>query len=361
MKILEKKPVVVTGLDIGSTKVSAVAAEIDKDGILTILAQASVPSKGVFRGSFSDINEGIDSVIKALTKLKEKIAPRGLGNIYVNSSGQTIKAEKTRGMIPLSMRGREITKSDIEKCINVASTIQLPYDRDIIHKIVVNYSVDDQPSIRNPLGLYASRLACEMYVISAAINHMENIHKCVNEAGYDIKEIVYTGIADGMSLLNEEDKEAGAVILNVGASLTEVSFYSQGVLNDMQIIPLGRLDLKGDLKDSFELSDLIGRIRSKMDEFVKKGGKLGLVVLTGGLAFEDGIIELMEAKLSCRVKMGIPRAIKGDISSVDSIRLATALGLIRYGEERYRVKTVQAKNLLQHVSSRVVDLFNNYF
>lgn len=361
MKILEKKAIVVTGLDIGSTKVSAVAAEIDKDGILTILAQASVPSKGVSRGSFSDLNEGVDSVIKALSKLKEKVGQRGLGNIYVNVSGQSIKAEKPRGMIPLSMRGREITKGDIDKCINVASTIQLPYDRDIVHKIVISYSVDDQPSIRNPLGLYASRLACEMYVISAAINHIENVHKCVNEAGYDVKEIVYTGIADGMSLLSEEEKESGAVILNVGASLTEVSFFLGGTLNDMLIIPVGRSDLKGDLKDSFELADLVTRINARMDEFTKKGGKIGLVVLTGGLAFEDGIIELMESKLSCRVKMGIPRAVKGDISSVDSIRLATALGLIRYGEEKHRTKNVQAKNIVQHVSSKVVDLFNNYF
>ena len=138
MKMIEKKPLVVTGLDIGSTKVSAVAAEIDKDGILTILAQASISSKGIYRGSFSDLNEGVDSVIKALSKLKDKVGARGLGSIYVNISGQSIKAEKSRGMIPLSMRGREITKGDVEKCMNVASTIQLPYDRDIIHKMKHN-------------------------------------------------------------------------------------------------------------------------------------------------------------------------------------------------------------------------------
>jgi cell division protein FtsA len=286
---------------------------------------------------------------------------KGLGNIYVNISGQAIRAEKSRGMIPLSMRGREITRGDIERCMNVASTIQLPYDRDIIHKIVISFSIDDQPSIRNPLGLYASRLACEMYVISAAINHVENIHKCVNEAGYDVKEVVYTGLADGMSLLSEEEKDLGAAILNIGASLTEVSIFYGGDLNDIGIIPMGRQDVKGELKESFEFNDLFSRIRARMDDFLNKGGKINSVVLTGGLAFEDGIIELLEAKLSCPVKMGVPRAVKGDISSIDSIRLTTALGLIRYGEARYRAKAIQARNILQHMSARVVDIFNNYF
>jgi cell division protein FtsA len=303
----------------------------------------------------------VDSVIKALAKLKEKVGPEGLGNIYVNISGQAIKAEKPKGMIPLSMRGREISKGDIERCMNVASTIQLPYDRDIIHKIVLSFSIDDQPSIKNPLGLYASRLACEMYVISAAINHIENIYKCINEAGYDVKDVVYTGIADGMSLLSEEDKDNGAVILNIGASLTEVSLFAGGNLSDIDIIPSGRHDLKGDLKESFELNDLLGRVKTKIDEFSKKTGKEVSVVLTGGLAFEDGIIELVEAKLSCPVRMGTPRAVKGDISSIDSVRLTTALGLIRYGEARHRAKAIQAKNILQHVSARVVDIFNNYF
>jgi len=356
-----KKPVIITGLDIGSSKVSAVSVQLGKDGSSDILAQTSCQSKGISRGAFRDLNEAVNSVSRALAKLGEKVTKQGLTNIYANISGETIKAERSKGMIPLSVRGREITRADVDRCVNVASTIQLSYDRDIIHKIVHSFSIDDQPSIKNPLGLYASRLACEMYVITADINSIQNIYKCVNEAGYDVKEVVFSGIADGMSLLSSQEREEGAIIIDIGSSLTEISYFSGGVLSDLEILPVGAEDFNDDIKNSPILNDLLIKVKTKTEEFDKKAGKMNNIILTGGIAFSDGVIELLEEKISHPVEVGIVKGLKGDISGVDSLRLTTAIGITRYAEEKFKTSGTIFTNTFQHVSNKIVEIFNNYF
>ena len=242
------KSVIVTGLDIGASKICAVALEISGAGMQTILAHESQPSRGVFRGSFTDMAEASNAVSRVLKRISEKTG-RPAGNIYANISGDSLKGEKSRGMIPLSSRGREVTGADITRCINEAGTIRLTFDREIVHRVVSSFSIDDQPNVKNALGLYASRLYCEMYMVTANLNHIQNIHKCVNEAGYDLKEVVYSGIAGGISLLDDASKEEGVALLDMGSSLTEVSVFSGGALTFLDIITAGALDIKGHIKD----------------------------------------------------------------------------------------------------------------
>ncbi len=355
-----RKPIIITGLDISSSKISALALEAQESGSSTILAYESQPSKGIFRGSIVDIAEASNSVSKVLTRLNERISARP-DNIYANISSETIKGEKSRGMIPLSSRGREVTKSDVAKCINAASTIRLAFDREVIHKIALNFSIDDQPVIKNPLGLYASRLSCEMYMITADVNHIQNIFKCVNNAGYDIKEVVYSGIADEISLLEDDWKEQGVILLNMGASLTECSIFFGGSLSSVDVIPLGAGDIKGELRGSAEFNEMLSRIKGGAKEFIKKTGDIKLVVITGGFSFAEGLIELLEERLSYPVKMGITRNVQGNISSIESLRGATAIGLARYASIQYKQKPFQPKGLVQNISNKVIEIFNNYF
>ena len=355
-----KKPHTITGLDMGSSKISAAALEIFDGTRSRILAYESQPSKGIFRGSIMSLDEASNSVAKVLTKLSEKIS-RGPGNIYVNISGEAVTGERSRGMIPLSSRGREVTKSDMAKCVNAAGTIRLSFDREIIHRIVLNYSIDDQPAIKNPLGLYASRLSCEMYVITAGINHIQNIYKCADNAGYDIRGVVYSGIADGAGLLEDAWKDDGVLFLNMGASLTEVSIFSGGVLSAMSVIPAGAADIKGDLKASIAFDNIISRVKVKCGEFSNKGQDIKLAVIAGGFAFSEGVVDILEERLSYPVKMGVVKNAQGNISSIDSLRGVTAIGLARYAEIEYRPKPFQTKGLAKDISEKVAEIFNNYF
>jgi cell division protein FtsA len=355
-----RKSVIITGLDISSSKISAVALGLQDSGLSAILAYESKPSKGIFRGSIVDIAEASNSVLNVLTRLNERLSARP-DNIYTNISGGTIKGEKSRGMVPLSSRGREVTKSDVARCINAASTIRLAFDREILHKVVLNFSIDDQPGIKNPLGLYASRLSCEMYIITANVNHVQNIYKCINNAGYDTKEVVYSGMADEMSLLEDQWKEQGVVLLNMGASLTECSIFSSGSLSSVDVIPLGAGDIKGDLKASAEFNEIVSRVKGRCEEFINKTGNIKSVVITGGFSFTEGIVELLEERFSLPVKMGITRNVQGNISGIDGLRGATAIGLARYASAQYKQNTFQPKGLVHNISNRVIEIFNNYF
>jgi cell division ATPase FtsA len=354
------KDYIVTGLDIGSSKTTALTARSAASGSFEILGQISLPSKGVYKGMFTDLGEATDTISKTLTKLREKTGKRP-GDIYVNISGQTVKGAKSAGMIPLSLRGREVARPDMDRAIGVATTIHLPFDREIIHKIVHNFSIDDQSWIRNPLGLYASRLNCEVYIITGDVNHIQSIYKCVNSAGYDIKELVYTGIADGASLLDQAQKEEGAVLIDFGDTLTEVSFFSNGSLAELDIFASGAKEFGAGFRENAGFNNIISRIAMKAQDFIRGGGKVSSVVLTGGMVFADGIIEFLEGKLTYPIKMGVVKDVRGDISSIESIRLSTAIGLAKYGYEKHLQKLTEAKNPAHRISDKIVAIFNNYF
>lgn len=354
------KPIIITGLDISSSKISAVAFSLLGAGHSTILSYESQPSRGVKSGTFTDIAEASRSVSKVLARLGEKTGKKP-DNIYVNISGDSIRGERSRGMIPLSSRGREVTNSDIVNCINAASTIRLTFDREVIHRITLSFFIDDQPSIKNALGLYASRLYCEMYMITANLNHIQNIYKCVNDAGYDVKEVVYSGIADSVSLLEDSWKEEGVALINLGASLTELSIFYGGALASLDVICAGAKDVLGPLKENAEFSNITSRLKSKIEEFLKKGGNIKSIIITGGFALSEGVAETLEERLMLSVKMGAVRNVQGNISSPDSMRAVTAIGLARYAVLNYQPKIMQARTIARSISNKVVEIFNNYF
>ena len=192
-------------------------------------------------------------------------------------------------------------------------------------------------------------------------SQIENIYKCVNDAGYDVKEVIFSGIADGSILLDRSQIDHGVVLIDIGSSLTEISLFHGGSLSDFEIIPLGSQDIKGDLKDSPELGNIFAKAGVRIQELSKFCAQAPSVTLTGGLVFDDGMIELAEEKLSCPVKMGVAKGVRGEITSVDSVRLATAIGLIGYACEKYRRKKTEEKNVVKRLSNKVAEIFNNYF
>jgi len=358
--MIARKPVIITGLDIGSSKISAVASEIDRTGRFRIIAQVTNASKGVQRGSITDLDNATDAVSKALRALRDKISGNP-GDIYVNISGRDVRGSLSKGMVPISLRGREVTRSDIKRCIDAAATISLPFDREIIHAIPRSFSVDDQRAVKDPLGLYASRLSCEVYILTAGLNHIQNIYKCVNAAGYDVREVVFTAIADGASLLESDEKEKGVALIDLGSSLTQISIFCDNALFDIYTIELGASDIGDDYRQSAEFNGLVTRIGAYLADISGRTGRQLPVTLTGGMALTDGVVEFFEEKLSRPVRLGVAKDIRGDISGPDSVRLPTSIGLAKYACEKYSKRLAEGKTLVKGLSAKVVDIFNNYF
>lgn len=198
-------------------------------------------------------------------------------------------------------------------------------------------------------------------MITAGINHIQNIYKCVNNAGYDIKGVVYSGIADASSLVEDAWKEDGVGLLNIGASLTELSIFFAGSLSAIDIIPTGASDIKDDLKSDARLEGIMSRVRAKCEEFTKKGQNIKLIVVAGGFAFSEGVVDIMEEKLLCPIRMGVVRNVQGNIFSIDSLRGATAIGLARYARAQVMPRPFQTKGIVKDISEKVVEIFNNYF
>lgn len=355
-----RRPVVVTGLDIGSGKVSGVTAEIYHDRTFAVVAHYTSPSRGMSRGAIVDLKEATRSVSEVLTALREKF-PKGPGRIYANITGSTVTGARSRGMVPISLRGREIIKPDIDRCIDVASTIHLPFDREIIHRIVQNFSIDEQNWIEDPQGLYASRLICEVYVITASVNQIQNIYKCVTSAGYDIDEIVYSGMADGEALLGDSQKTGVTAILDIGASLADLSIFNSGKLCEFEVIPAGSSDMKEDFASDGPLLDAVRKIRDRIPQLESASGAIDSIILTGGMALTDNFIEFLEQEISRPIRMGATKDLRGDISASDSMRLTTAVGLVKYASGKYLRRKIAQKNIALRLSDKVADIFNNYF
>jgi len=358
--MIMRKPSVITGLDIGSSKISAIACEIDKTNQFRIIAHVTHISKGVTRGSVTDLDNAADAVSKTLRALRDKISGNP-GDIYVNISGRDVIGSLSKGMVPISLRGREVTRSDIKRCIDAAATINLPFDREIIHTIPRSFSVDDQKWVNDPLGLYASRLSCEVYILTAGSNHIQNIYKCVNSAGYDVREVVFAPIADAASLLEADEKENGVTLIGLGSSLTQVSVFCDSALIDIDTIELGASDFGDNFSESPEFNGLVSKISSRLSDLSGRIGRKLPVTLTGGMAFTDGVIEFFEEKLSVPVRLGVAKDIRGEISGPDSMRLPSAIGLAKYAYEKYAKRLAEEKNLVKGLSAKVVDIFNNYF
>ena len=355
-----KNSIPITGLDIGSSKISAVTAEIDKSGAFNIVAQATHPASGIARGAIVDINEAVRSISGTFSRLKKKLSS-GMGDIYANISGDTVKGTVSKGMIPISLRGREVTKADIARCVDAASTVFLPFDREIIHRIVHRFSVDNEPPVKSPLGLYASRLECEAYIITAGVSHIQNIYKCVSNAGYDVKEVVFSGIADGVSLLDKDNRKGALIIVGMGSSLTEICSFIDGTPIDIDVLLSGAEDYKSGFRESAHFSDIVTEIRKKLDSLSRSPGNVESVILTGVGSFGDGIAEYMEEQIARSVKMGVVKDVRGALSTADSVMLSTAIGLAKYANEKRVNKFLERGNITSRISTAVVDLFNSYF
>lgn len=358
MNIKMKKQKVAVGLDIGSSKICAVASVFGGECDFRVLAQVTGDSAGMSRGMVTDISEATGSVAAAMNKLRSKLPDTSVREVYVNISGTDLRGAVSRGMVPISMRGREITRADMARCAMAAGTIHMPIDRDVIARITHRFSVDDKPWIGDPEGLYASRLSCEVFVISADSNHIQDITKCVNSAGCDVKEIVLTSLANRTGLLADSDMSGEIAIMDMGCSLTDIALFSNGVMRDVSVLAFGG----SDIKSAYDLDDGLGSAIKEIREKLGIGSERGpsRIVLTGGVAFRDGFIEFLESRLSVPVEMGVVRDLRGDVSAVDAIRLSTAIGLTRYAFEKYQSRLREGK-IVRRLSEKVVDIFNNYF
>ncbi|MBX7246183.1 MAG: cell division protein FtsA [Candidatus Sumerlaeaceae bacterium] len=379
----KKRPKIITGLDIGTTKVCAILGQIDDDGQLSILGVGSNPSLGLKKGMVVDIEATVDSIQKAVRKA-EQMAGVSVKEVYVGIAGGHITSQNSKGTVEVQNPIRGVTEQDRQRALERAKDyIKLPKDVEIIHAIPQEFVVDGQPGIKNPVGMSGTTLEARVHLVMAAITSASNIVRCISQAGLRTCNILLESLASSLAILGDNEKDLGVALIDIGGGTSDVGIFAGGSVKFSGVIPLGGDSITNDvayglkisrydaenikkkyasaLVDSvgpdevLEISDVLkgaanqvsrrflceiteARLeqifmmaKQMIDASPVKNKIYGGVVLTGGTSLMHGIAELAERIFEMPAKVGMPQGLKGLSGVVSSPIYSTGIGLVLYG------------------------------
>jgi cell division protein FtsA len=381
----DNNPVVV-GIDIGSTNVRTIIAQIAKgEENPRVIGVSTVPSFGIRRGVITDIDDVIKTVNESVDKA-EHMAGVQVKRAIFNIGGCDIGFQSSKGVIAIGKADGEVLEDDINRVISEAQIISLPMNREIVHVLAKKYRLDDQDNIKDPLGMKGVRLEVDALVIESSTTHIKNISKCAYQSNIEIDDLVLEPLAAAKSVLNKKQKELGVVLINIGGGTTSLAVYEEGDLIHTVIIPVGAGHITNDIaiglrtsidvaekikleygsalssetskKDTIDLSQIDSQeegivsryhvaeiIEARFEEIfmlvqkeLKLIGKAGLLpsgaILVGGGAKMTNAGDLAKEILGLPVQVGFPLGLGGMLNKVNDPSFATVAGLVLWAEHQ---------------------------
>lgn len=374
----------IAGLDLGTTKVCAIVGEQVDDGI-DIIGIGCVPSRGLKKGVVVNIESTIQA-IKAAIDQAEIMAGCEINTVYAGIAGSHVRGFNKHGVAAIA--AREVTESDVQRVLEQSKAIPLPSDRQVIHVLPQEYIVDEQDGILRPIGMNGVRLEARVHLVTAATTQIQNIRKCAERCNLTVEEIVLEPLASAEAVLSEDEREIGVAVIDIGGGTTDVIVFANSAAVHTAVIPVGGLNLTNDVaaglrtpmaeaerikvkygcaspkiidpEDMIEVPSVGGRaprslpreilaniieprveeIFSAVQHVLNESGYAEMlnagVVLTGGSTMLDGMAELGEEILGMPVRRATPIGVGGLADVVKSPAYATAVGLAKYGAQRYR-------------------------
>ncbi len=242
----------ICALDIGSSKIASVVAEVKRKRIANIFFE-SMPSRGIKKGIIIDSTEAIGCIGKVLKNLKSK-SGINIKSVYTNISGLEVATKHSQAIIPLAERGNKvITLSDIQNVNEQARILAANLEEDIIHQMPFGYTIDSRSNILNPLGLYSHRLEVDLYLVCAKLSSMQSITRVINQAGYEIKSLFFTGLATSKIVFGAEFKAGVNVLCDIGSDIAELLIFKEGLLCDIIILSLGGDEITAELSNTLKI------------------------------------------------------------------------------------------------------------
>lgn len=373
---------VIVGLDIGTTKTCAVIGFTGESGVAEVIGVGVAPTKGLKNGVIINIDSTIQSIVKAIEDA-ELMAGCEVNSVFANVSGLHMKGENSKGVVAVSSRNRTITSAEIKRVIEAAQAVVIPADREIVHVLSKEFSVDDQTGIKDPVGMSGVRLEAEVHIVTGSSASIQNISKSVARAGLVLNDVVFSPIAACEAVLSRDEKELGVALIDIGGGKTDIVIYSEGGVAYSSVLSIGAMHVTSDIsimmrtpiesaeiikkKHGCAMIDLVdpaetidvpmvgGRapqrkfrqelaqiIEPRMmeimeiidHELIKSGRKSMIsagIVLVGGGCMIDGCVEAAERKLGLPVRLGTPRDITGLKDVVATPVYASGVGLLKYG------------------------------
>ncbi len=372
---------IVAGLDLGTTKVCAVIAEQLDDNHFEILGSDSSPSDGLNKGLVANISKTSEAIKEAVSKASNKAGVE-ITSVNVGVAGEHITSMRHRNYVTISREEKEITKEDLDRLEADVRTIRIPSDRQILHIIFEEFSIDHQPGIENPIGMSGSRLEATNHIVFASVPAIQNIKKSVERAGLKINEYVLQPIASSTSVLDENEKDLGVALIDIGGGTTDIAIYHKKTIKHTKVIGVAGNQVTNDIRESLGiitedaeklkkeygyaiesaivkdedvlirgvgargntkipislLTQIISlRMRELfilVDNEIRSAGfknkiKAGLV-LTGGGSLLKGCTELAEDVFGVPTRIGLPQELGTKIpSEIETPEFATVMGLLR--------------------------------
>lgn len=378
---------IITGLDVGSTTIRLVVGQLSDDGTgegksLHVIGVAETPSQGISKGVVTSIEDAVTCLTSCIEK-GERMAGVPLERAIVSISGAHILSQTSKGVIAVSKANGEINEDDVERVIEAAQAVATPPNYEILHVIPRSYTVDNQTSIKDPVGMTGVRLEVDAQIIQGLSTQIKNLTKAVYRTGLDIEDTVFAALAAAESTLDKQQKELGVALVNIGGATTSVVVYEEGDVLHTAVLPVGAGHITSDIaiglrtsidiaeqvklqygtsspemvdrKEMIDLNEfaegeshLISRrqvaeiIEARVEEIfklvnkeLKKINRSGLlpagIVLSGGGSRLNGIVEVAKREFRLPACVGAPRELTTAIEKVNDPMYAVAIGLLLWG------------------------------
>jgi len=401
----------VCALDIGTSKICALIADINEpDGIPRILGVGQAPSEGLRRGVVIDLDKTVRSIAQSVTDA-ELMAQVKVDSVICGIGGDQVKSINSRGVVAIHNAHYEVMPTDVERAIAAARAVLLPVDREIIHCLPVAFTMDDQPGIKDPVGMTGRRLEVEVHLVTGAVNTAQNIARALELADLGVADLVLQSVASGWAVLDEEEKDLGTMVIDMGGQTTDIAIFLEGSIRHTACLGVGGRNVTNDLAIGLrigaevaeelkrmygaclaelvppdevctvpgtpgrpgrevERSILAAIIEPRMEEIFslcKRELELspyrqaisGGCVITGGGVQIEGACKQAERILKMPVKLGYPRGVGGLTDLIASPAFATSVGLLRQAATS---PTVPQENgaIFTKVRNRISEFIREY-
>ena len=402
---------VIAGLDVGSSKVTTVLGRKTPEGV-EILGMGECPTEGMRKGAVVNVDATVKSIRQSVTEA-ERMTGLNVESVFVGISGPLIKSFNSHAAISVKNE-REVTNADFARVLEIARTVELPNDREILHVLTQEFIVDDMAGIKDPRGMTGIRLDARVHVVTNDVPGARNLLRCVEKAALGVESLVLAPLASAEAVLTSEEREVGVALMDFGGGTVEMVIFYDGALRHTYVLPLGGGNITSDVAiglklpnadaealkvasgcamiqkvrrdDLVELPGVGGRQprplrRQHLSEIIEPRAEeifalmrkeilrsgfedsLGAgVVITGGGALLDGLTDLGERVFKLPVRRGNPIGIGGLVEVVNSPAYATAVGLVIYGARASEtVVCQQEESPSEGIINRVKKYLSEFF
>lgn len=279
----EKSSPIVVGLDIGTTKICAIVGRRSKNGKIEVLGIGKAESAGVTRGVVSNIDKTVQGIIQAVDVAGSQSNVE-IRVVNVGIAGQHIKSLQHRGLITRRDLQSEIGRKDIDKLVEDMYNLVMPPGEEIIHVLPQEFTVDGEPGIKDPIGMAGVRLEANFHIISGQVTAIKNIVKCVNKAHLESQELILEPLASSESVLSDEEKEAGVVLVDIGGGTTDVAIFHEGIIRHTAVIPFGGNSVTEDIREGCSvMRNIAEQLKVRFGSALAEENKENEIVCVPGL------------------------------------------------------------------------------